>query len=161
MAPMLRVCFVCLGNICRSPSAEGAMRHLVTEAGLEHAIELDSAGTGAYHAGERPDARARAAGRRRGILIDGRARQVRRADFAQFDHLVAMDSANREDLRRLAPPLARAQISMLRDFDPTATPGSSVPDPYYGGDRDFDEVIELCLSACRGLLHRLRLEHDL
>lgn len=137
------------------------MRHLVKEAGLAAAIEVDSAGTGGYHVGEAPDARARAAGKRQGIEISGRARQVTRSDFERFDYLLAMDGDNLANLERLAPPQSSAQCALLRSFDPASPPGASVPDPYYGGEQGFDEVVELCVRACRGLLECIRREHRL
>jgi protein-tyrosine phosphatase len=161
MVPVIRVCFVCLGNICRSPAAEGVMRHLVREAGLEAAIEVDSAGTAGYHAGDAPDARARAAGRRRGIEISGRARQVTRADFERFDYILVMDDENLSNLRSLAPAKPKAEYGLLRAFDPTSPPGASVPDPYYGGEQGFDDVLDQCIRACSGLLERIRREHGL
>jgi protein-tyrosine phosphatase len=159
---MVSVCFVCLGNICRSPTAEGVMRHLVREAGLESAITVDSAGTGSWHVGESPDRRACAAGRRRGVEVSGAARQFRRADFTRFDYVLAMDSANYDDLVELAPnDGAKKKIHLLRSFDPGSPADSSVPDPYYGGVEGFDEVVELCLAACRQLLERIRKDHRL
>ena len=137
------------------------MRHLVKEAGLENSIEIDSAGTGGYHVGELPDARARAAGRRHGVEISGRARQVAKSDFERFDYLLAMDGDNLENLRALAPAQSRAYCGLLRAFDPTAPVGAAVPDPYYGGERGFDEVLEQCLRACRGLLQRIREERGI
>lgn len=137
------------------------MRHLVKEQGLEAAIEVDSAGTGSYHVGEAPDARARAAGRRRGVEISGHARQVARADFARFDYVLAMDEENLRNLERLAPQKSSARLALLRSFDPSSPAGASVPDPYYGGDQGFEEVIEQCLRACRGLLDHIRREHRL
>lgn len=134
------------------------MRHLVREAGLEAAIEVDSAGTEGYHVGESPDARARAAGRRRGIEISGRARQVTRADFERFDYVLAMDGDNLENLLQLAPSKSAAECGLLRAFDPASPHGASVPDPYYGGESGFDEVVELCVRACSGLLERIRRE---
>src|SRR6185369_756918 len=154
---MLRLCFVCLGNICRSPIGEGVMRHLLAEAGLSDAVEVDSAGTAGYHAGEPPDARARAAGRRLGVEVGGRARQFKNADFARFDYVLAMDQANFDDLAQLAPDsAARSKLHLLRSFDPASAAGASVPDPYYGDDEDFDDVVRICLSACGPLLARLR-----
>lgn len=137
------------------------MRHLVREAGLSELIEIDSAGTGGYHVGEPPDARARAAGRRRGIEIAGSARKVHLRDFERFDYVLAMDRSNLEDLAEIAPGGHRAKLALLREFDPGSPRGASVPDPYYGGDEGFDEVIDLCLSACSGLLERIRKEHSL
>ena len=157
----MKILMVCLGNICRSPTAEGVMRYLVAEAGLEHAIEVDSAGTAGYHSGEPPDARARAAGRRRGIQIGGRARRVERRDFDTFDYVLAMDTSNFEDLLALAPAPLSHKVSLLRDFDAASPRHSSVPDPYYGGDEGFDEVLDQCVAACSGLLSHIRREHAL
>ena len=162
MPPVIRVCFVCLGNICRSPTAEGVFRHLVTEAKLSGAFEIDSAGTAGYHSGEAPDRRARAAGKRADIAIGGRARQFVAADFSRFDYVIAMDATNLADLTRLARSgEASRKIRLMRSFDPAAPPGAPIPDPYYGGDGDFDEVLELCRVACRHLLQEIRAEHGL
>jgi protein-tyrosine phosphatase len=172
-AARMRVLFVCLGNICRSPTAEGVMRALVRDAGLEEQIELDSAGTGAWHIDQSPDARATTAARERGIALEGAARQIERGDFAEFDLIVAMDAANVADLRRIAPDeAARAKIRLLREFGPPAegtrdsrsdgalgVPAAAdldVPDPYHGGARGFDHVFDLVQSACSALLAELR-----
>jgi protein-tyrosine phosphatase len=142
--------------------AEGVMRHLVREARLEDKVRVDSAGTGSWHVGEPPDRRARAAGRKRGIEIGGAARQFQRGDFATFDYVLAMDSANHDDLAELAPNAeARKKLHLLRSFDPASPQNASVPDPYYGGAEGFDEVIELCLAACRPLFERIRKDHHL
>ena len=152
-----RVLFVCMGNICRSPTAEGVMRGLVEEAGLDARIELDSAGTGGWHAGAPPDARAVAAAASRGIRLTGRARQVRPSDYERFDLLVALDEANARDLRRLAPDAeAAAKVRLLRSFGPEDDGGLDVPDPYYGEDDGFGHVLDLVDAACRGLLEELR-----
>lgn len=137
------------------------MRYLVAEAGLEHAIEIDSAGTAGYHSGEAPDARARAAGRRRGIEIKGCARRIEPTDFERFDYVLAMDSSNFDDLLSIAPPATREKIRLLRSFDPASPRHASVPDPYYGGEDGFDEVLDQCLAACAGLLNHIRREHSL
>jgi protein-tyrosine phosphatase len=137
------------------------MRHLVARAGLAHAIEVDSAGTAGYHVGEPPDARARAAGRRRGIEIAGRARRIEHSDFERFDYVLAMDTSNLEALLALAPAPLRGKVSLLRDFDPASSQNSSVPDPYYGGDAGFDEVLDQCVAACSGLLSQIRRQHSL
>jgi len=159
---MVRVCFVCLGNICRSPIGEGVLRHLTREAGLADAIEVDSAGTAGYHAGEPPDRRARAAGRRFGVDVSGRGRQFEREDFERFDYVLAMDRTNFEDLSGLAPSeAARSKLHLLRSFDPASPVGASVPDPYYGEDEDFDDVVRICQAACGPLLERVRREHGL
>jgi protein-tyrosine phosphatase len=155
---MMRVLFVCLGNICRSPTAEGVMRSLVTEEGLQDAFELDSAGTGAWHVGSPPDARAVAAALARGITLDGFARQVSREDFDGFDLLLAMDRSNMRELRRLAPGAQeRAKVRLLREFDPASVDAEEpeVPDPYYGAPGGFDEVLDLVDAACRGLLAQI------
>ena len=146
---MQRVLFVCLGNICRSPTAEGVMRALVAEAGLQDGIEVDSAGTGAWHAGSAPDPRSTAAAAVRGIRLEGAARQVTDEDFETFDLIVAMDSENLRELRRRAPAGTGGKIRLLcGDAD--------VPDPYYGGERGFDDVLDQVDAACRALLDELR-----
>jgi protein-tyrosine phosphatase len=154
---MHRVCFVCLGNICRSPTAEAVFHKLVQDASLEHAFVIDSAGTASYHQGEQADSRSRAAAKRRGYSIGHRARQFQRSDFSEFDLVCAMDSDNLGTLLRLAPtPEAKQKVKLLRSFDPTAPRGAEVPDPYYGGERGFDDVIDICERACRGLLAQLQ-----
>jgi low molecular weight protein-tyrosine phosphatase len=155
----MRVLFVCMGNICRSPTAEGVMRRLVAEAGLEDRIEVDSAGTGGWHAGDPPDSRAAVAAARRGVTLDGAARQVRPDDFDEFDLVIAMDRENLRGLLALAPDEAAAEkIRLLREFDPSSAgaPDLDVPDPYYGGDRGFETVLDMTEAACRGLLDELR-----
>lgn len=158
---VIRVCFVCLGNICRSPTAEGVFRHLVERAGLSAQIESDSAGTDAYHVGEPPDRRARAAAQSREIVLGGRARRFERGDFDRFDYVLAMDDDNYACLARLAPKAAKGKLFMLRSFDPDAPAGACVPDPYYGGASGFDEVLDLCEAACRRLLSHIVAEHRL
>jgi protein-tyrosine phosphatase len=155
----VRVCFVCLGNICRSPTAEAVMRHRVTEAGLSDAIEVESAGTGSWHVGEPPDARAAAAARARGIAMEGAAQQFARGDFDRFDLVLAMDHENAEHLRRIAPdPEAAAKVRLLREFDPASADDAdlAVPDPYYGGADGFATVFRQVDAACRGLIDHLR-----
>jgi protein-tyrosine phosphatase len=157
-AQEMRLLFVCLGNICRSPTAEGVMRSLVDEAGLGDRVELDSAGTGAWHVGSPPDARASAAAETRGVHLDGHARQIRRTDFEDFDLLLAMDTSNMRELRQLAPgPQERKKVRLLRDFDPASahTEDRDVPDPFYGGDGGFDKVFEMVHAACEGLLREI------
>jgi protein-tyrosine phosphatase len=152
---MTRLLFVCLGNICRSPTAEGVMRALVREAGLEDEILIDSAGTGDWHAGDPPDRRATATAASRGITLEGRARQIRPSDFEDFDLILAMDTSNYEDLLALAPEEARDKVRLLRSYDPTAIE-LDVPDPYYGGPQGFEDVIDMVERASRGLLDELR-----
>ena len=153
----MRILFVCMGNICRSPTAEGVMRRLLEEAGLADRVEVESAGTGGWHAGEPPDERATLAARRRGITLAGAARQVRAADFRDFDLLIAMDRANLRELLAVAPDEEGAEeVRLLREFDPASSGDLDVPDPYYGGDRGFETVLDLVEAACRGLLDELR-----
>jgi protein-tyrosine phosphatase len=154
----LRICFVCLGNICRSPTAHGVMEKLVADAGLADRIELDSAGTGNWHVGELPDPRSREAAGARGYDLSHRARQFVASDFARFDLVVAMDRSNLAHLQRLAAayPGKPPRIELLRAFDPDAPPHAEVPDPYAGGGRDFERVLDICERACRGLLAHVR-----
>jgi protein-tyrosine phosphatase len=155
----VRLLFVCLGNICRSPTAEGAMRALVREAGLQDTIEIDSAGTGGWHVGSPPDARAIAAARARGITLAGNARQVERNDLDDFDFVIAMDSANMRELRQLAASdEQRAKVRLLREFDPAGAGDGDldVPDPYYGAPGGFEEVLDLVQAACAGLCAQIR-----
>jgi protein-tyrosine phosphatase len=146
--PRTRILFVCMGNICRSPTAEGVMRHLLDERGLGDEIEVQSAGTGGWHAGSPPDARATEAARARGIVLEGAARQVTHSDFDDFDLLVAMDRDNFADLRAIAPPGTGDKVRLLLD-------DRDVPDPYYGGSRGFDEVLDLVQAGCERLLDDL------
>ena len=155
----MKILFVCLGNICRSPTAEGVMRHLVRAEGLEDRIEIESAGTGGWHVGAPPDERATAAARRRDIVLEGAARKVTAEDFDRFDLILAMDEENRRELLRLAPDEeGRRKVRLLREFDPRShgAPDLDVPDPYYGGEKGFDRVLDLVEAATRGLLDELR-----
>jgi protein-tyrosine phosphatase len=144
----LRLLFVCSGNICRSPAAEAVMRRLVEEAGLADEIEVDSAGTGAWHVGEPPDPRAAAAARGRGLSLGGIARQIGPSDFDEFDLILAVDDENLRRLSRLAPPGASGRVRKLASDD--------VPDPYYGGADGFEHVLDLLEKDCRALLDELR-----
>jgi protein-tyrosine phosphatase len=158
----ISVCFVCLGNICRSPTAEGVMRHLVEKASLGARIEIGSAGTAGYHTGDLPDRRSRAAARKRGIELTSRARQFAAKDWERFDYVLAMDGENYDVLARQAPSdAARSRLHLLREFDPESPPRAAVPDPYYGGDDGFEQVLDLCEVACAGLLEHIRREHAL
>lgn len=151
---MERVLFVCLGNICRSPLAEGVMRHLVQERGLEDRVEVDSAGTGAWHVGQPPDPRSIEVAARNGVSLEGQsARKVRPSDFSDFTRVVAMDDSNLRDLRGVEPAGSAADLRMLRDSDPQG-PGD-VPDPYYGGDDGFDRVYDMVMRSCRALLDEI------
>ena len=134
------------------------MRSLLREQGLEGEIEIDSAGTGGWHTGDPPDVRATAAARRRGIALDGAARQVRLSDFEEYDLLLAADRENLAHLRAIAPSEdARAKVRLLREFDPhsAGAPDLDVPDPYYGGPDGFEDVLDLVEAACRGLLDEI------
>jgi protein-tyrosine phosphatase len=158
---MVRICFVCLGNICRSPTAEGVMRHLLEEEGLQGHVRVESAGTGDWHVGCPPDERTQAAALRRGYRLTGQARQFVPADFERFDYVVAMDASNRRNLEQMAPsPEQRARVHLLRDFEPGGR-GKDVPDPYYGGEEGFERVLDICESGCRGLLEHVRRERGL
>ncbi len=150
-----RLLFVCLGNICRSPIAEGVFGDVAAEAGLEDTFHLDSAGTGAWHTGNPPDARAQAAAAARGIDISHqRARQVARDDFSSFDLILAMDEDNLRALRHLADGDPDGRLRLFLDFAPD-TGVSEVPDPYYGGPQGFEDVLDLVEVASRGLLAQL------
>jgi protein-tyrosine phosphatase len=161
-APRIRLCFVCLGNICRSPTAEGVMKKLVLEAGLQDRVFIDSAGTGAYHLGELADPRSRAEALRRGVVLESRARQFVGSDYDSFDYLLAADRRNRDDLARLArDPSELRKLHLLRNFDPQAAKDSDIPDPYQGGPQGFMRVFDICEAACNGLLDHLRRAHPL
>lgn len=155
----VRVLFVCMGNICRSPLAEGIFRDQVERAGLAGSIEIDSAGIGDWHVGELPDPRTRAVAQRRGLQLASRARQVVRDDLDCFDYVVAMDEDNLRGLRQLradSPPGTR--VHRLREFDPNAD-HLDVPDPYYGAEDGFERVHDMVERACAGLLQHIRGEH--
>ena len=157
----MRLLFVCMGNICRSPTAEAVMRAVVAREGLEGEVEIDSAGIGAWHVGEPPDRRSTEAARARGIVMEGAARQVTAADFEAYDLLLAADEQNVAALRGLAPDdAAAARIVLLREFDAASAAAGDleVPDPYYGGPDGFENVIDLIETACEGLLETLRAE---
>lgn len=150
------VLFVCMGNICRSPTAEGVFRKLVAEAGLEERIHIDSAGTIGFHQGAPPDGRAMAAAQARGFDLGSlRARRVVSEDFARFDLILAMDEDNLSDLERIRPEDARARLGLLLDYGDSA--GTKVvPDPYYGGKNGFEQVLDLVTAACAGLVEDVR-----
>lgn len=151
------VLFVCLGNICRSPLAEGIFAHLAASRGIADRFRVDSAGTGAYHSGERPDSRSIAVASSHGVQLFGVARQVTRGDLTNFDMIVAMDGSNRRSLERMrgnAGHNGRAEIVMMRDYDPES--GSpDVPDPYYGGPDGFERVYRILERCCDRLLDTL------
>ena len=148
------ILFVCLGNICRSPLAEGIFLHLASQRGLAD-LTVDSAGTGGWHAGEGPDTRAKAVAKHRGVHLPSIARKVIREDFDRFTHIIAMDASNMENLLAMGAP--RERLRLMRSYDPAHANGSApdVPDPYYGGDDGFDDVFDMLLIACEGLLDEL------
>ncbi|WP_245879544.1 low molecular weight protein-tyrosine-phosphatase [Zobellella endophytica] len=148
----VRVLFVCLGNICRSPTAEAVFRHKASLSGAE--IEIDSAGTTSYHSGALPDSRARAAGEARGYDFGGiQARRIRSEDFVEFDLILAADRGNLADLTALCPPEHRHKIKLLLSF--STAQELEVPDPYYDGEQGFEHVLDLIESACDGLLNTI------
>ena len=149
---MKRILFVCLGNICRSSSAEVIMRTLVKKAGLEHEIEVDSAGILSYHEGELPDSRMRMHASRRGYDLTHRSRPVKTLDFFEFDMLIGMDDRNIQDLTDRSPDLdSLKKIHRMTDFCRTKV-ADHVPDPYYGGAQGFENVLDILEDACEGLL---------
>jgi protein-tyrosine phosphatase len=152
----MRILFVCLGNICRSPTAEAVLRALAAREAPELSVEVDSAGTAGYHLGEPPDPRSCAAAARRGYDMRAlRARTVEPGDFERFDLILAMDEENLRVLRRRAPTVAHERLRLFLEFAPAGAP-QEVPDPYYGGPNGFEEVLDLAETAARGLLAHLR-----
>jgi len=162
----MRILFVCLGNICRSPTAEGVLRHKLRDAGLAGDVDVESAGTGGWHVGHPPDPRATAAAGARGIALESRAQRFEAFHFEDFDLILAMDRQNLSDMRALAPHAAAAgKLHLFREFDPLAVQSGDleVPDPYFGGEDGFDEVLELIDRACDGLIAEIRstlADHD-
>ena len=153
---MFRVLFVCMGNICRSPTAEGVFKAMVASEGLDNRIESDSAGTHGYHIGSPPDHRTIAAAKARGYdLTPLRARRVSAADFAAFDLVLAMDSAHRAALQRLCPPLHKDRLKLFLEFAPDLN-DQDVPDPYYGNRDGFEHVLDLAEAGSKGLIQAIR-----
>ena len=151
----LRVLFVCMGNICRSPTAQGMFEQLVNEAGLDQRISIDSAGTHAYHVGEPPDNRAAQAASRRGVdLSQQKARRVQSSDFQHFDYVLAMDSSNLEDLLEICPDEHVQKVRLFLDYADIEQ--REVPDPYYGGTQGFERVLDIVETASQGLLKELQ-----
>ena len=151
----VRVLFVCMGNICRSPTAEGVFRKLVSEQGLAQRFEVDSAGTTAWHTGEAPDARSQEEARRHGVdLSNQRSRGVEDGDFGYFDYILAMDAANMKGLRQRCPKAHKGKLHRLCDFA-DGLGVDEVPDPYYGGPRGFETVYNIIAAGCRGLLDHI------
>ena len=157
MANDTRVLFVCLGNICRSPAAEGVFLHLLAQEGLEDRFVVDSAGTGGWHVGKPADQRMRAAAERRGIQLPSRARQLEAGDLSSFDHILTMDASNLADVQALAREVggSSAKIEPMVRYC-RRIEAIEVPDPYYGGPDGFEHVLDLLDDACRGLLDELR-----
>ncbi|MFO2465812.1 low molecular weight phosphotyrosine protein phosphatase [Pseudomonas sp. 15FMM2] len=151
----MEVLFVCLGNICRSPTAEGVLRHKLREAGLAGQVEVASAGTGEWHIGKPPDKRSQQAALRRGYDLSAqRAQQVSRADFARYDLVLAMDQSNLRNLKAMQPAQGKAELDLfLRRYD---SPVAEVPDPYYDGELGFEQVLDLIEAACDQLVIELK-----
>jgi protein-tyrosine phosphatase len=157
----VKVLFVCMGNICRSPTAQGVFEKLVVENNLSDVLHVDSAGTHAYHIGELPDARASEAAERRGVdLSRQRARRVSVEDFEEFDYVLAMDQSNYQDLVGLCQPEHSAKVRLLLEYAP-GLPMREVPDPYYGGATGFERVLDLIEQASAGLLADIRQQHGI
>lgn len=151
-APLRRILFVCLGNICRSPAAQGVLQAIVDARGLSDSWLIDSAGTGDYHTGDLPDRRMRVHAQRRGYSLTHRARQVREADFDRFDLIIPMDASNERHLRRMAPtPEAEVKVVPMAVWTDIATRYDHVPDPYYEGAEGFELVLDLLENACANL----------
>ncbi len=157
---MIKVLFVCLGNICRSPLAEGVFKHLVSYEGLEDKIFVDSAGTSGWHIGEPPDPRSIEVAMENGIDLNSYGRKAISLDFEEFDYIIAMDGNNYSDLKNRSGSSVEgaAKLYLMRDFDDIGK-GQDVPDPYYGGDDGFSYVFELLDRSCRNLLEEIREEH--
>lgn len=155
----VKVLFVCMGNICRSPTAEGVFTEQVKKAQLEHLIEIDSAGTHAYHVGEGPDSRSQKTALKRGVNLSGiRARRVESADFENFDYVLAMDRDNYQGLEAICPSGAEYKLQLFLSFAPNLE-YDEVPDPYYGGPTGFEQVLDMIEEASEGLLQEIQLRH--
>lgn len=156
---MVKVLFVCMGNICRSPTAHGIFEHHVREAGLETRIHIESAGTHAYHIGEKPDPRSIAAAKRRGFEMDHlRARRVGKSDLIEFDYVLAMDRENYRNLEAICPPEHVRKVQLFLEYAPHLNE-EEVPDPYYGGSLGFERVLDMVEAASEGLLEHIRRRH--
>ena len=152
----MSVCFVCLGNICRSPTAEGVMLKKLKTHNLQDVITVDSAGTSAYHVGERADVRSRECAHKRGYELPSRARQFTMPDFEKFDYIIAMDQSNRRNLLQSSTEKQRHKIYTFRQFEEGMDSKSDVPDPYYGGPSGFDNVLDICERGCDSLIEFLK-----
>jgi protein-tyrosine phosphatase len=154
---MKKVLFVCLGNICRSPAAEGVFRHLVEQAGLQGAIQIDSCGTAAHHAGEPADTRMQTHAKDRGYELTSIARGLERSDLEEFDYIITMDNSNYNNVVALTADDIKYKIKKMMDFA-THHPHDQIPDPYYGGSEGFELVLDLLEDACQGLLEDIQKE---
>lgn len=158
----IRLLFVCLGNICRSPAAEGIMASIVEKYDLQDIIEVDSAGTSGWHEGELPDERMRSHGAGRGYTFDSPARKFRKSDFDDFDFILVMDKQNLANVRMLAKNREEAaRVHMINEFSRQYTQHDHVPDPYYGGASGFELVLDLLEDACEGLLQTIKKKYNL
>lgn len=153
----MKILFVCLGNICRSPSAEGVFRRALEQAGMAEQVTVDSCGVGSWHVGKAPDPRAQQAAQLRGLDISGlRARQLEQQDFTEFDYVLGMDQDNLRAMRELQPANSKAHVGLFLAF--AGTPEAEVPDPYYGGEEGFENVLNMIESASDGLIQHLKRE---
>ena len=153
LSKSFEICFVCLGNICRSPLAEGVFQALINDQGLENQIIVHSAGTGGWHVGASPDARMQATARNKGIKLTSRAQQIEAGDIRRFDLVLAMDRSNLETMEYLvSPEMAAKKLRLFRSFDPEADGDLDVPDPYYGGDAGFEHVFQIVHRTCPPIL---------
>ena len=160
MASSVKILFVCMGNICRSPAAHGVMQRVVADAGLSDQISIDSAGTGGWHAGNLPDNRMRKHAKLRGYTLDHPARQVRERDFDEFDLILVMDDQNRREIRPFASDgKLMSKVCMFCEFAEDREE-TEVPDPYYGGDEGFEQVLDIVENGCKHLLLHLRSKLD-
>jgi len=158
---VIKVLFVCTGNICRSPTADGVFRKMVRDAGLHEHISVDSCGLSAYHVGELPDPRSREMAQSRGIdLSDIRSRKIKPTDYYEFDYVLAMDDGHMRDMRRQAPNTHQHRIELFLDYHPSMA-GQSVPDPYYGGANGFVDVFDMIEEASSNLLSHIREKHGI
>lgn len=152
---MKKILFVCLGNICRSPLAEGIFLKIIRDRNLEHKYGADSCGTAAYHIGEKPDYRAIKTAKQHGINLNHSARQIQSIDFDYFELILVMDRANLNNTLRIASPTNKHKIKLLRDFEPSSFGDAEVPDPYYGGQSGFEEVFTIAYRCCENLIKQL------